>query len=173
MSFAFVVENPNPGHLLDGKYQVAAYDSVGRVLDTNSGYIYSVFPSQKTAISASMYLPSNTTAARLDVQVQTTSSTPFTARPTFSFSNITYLPDKYFPKVSAIIANPFDKDAKSIRVSAVAYNASGVIVGGGFTYQDFVPAHGQSATSFSIATTAAPTRTELYGSASSLGGTPW
>lgn len=173
MAFAFVIENPNPGHMLDGKYQVAAYDSSGRVLDTDSGYITYVLPGQKTAIAASMYLPDNTTAAKLDVQVQTTSSKAFTARPSFSFSNITYLADRWTPKVSATISSPFDKDGKYVRISAVAYNASGVIVGGGFTFQDFVPARGQSATSFSVTTNGTPARIELYASISSLGGTPW
>jgi len=53
-------------------------------------------------------------------------------------------------------------------VSAIAYDEAGEIIGGGFTYLDFVPANGKAAVEVSITSTGIPATTELYAIVSGL-----
>src|SRR5690606_23676238 len=127
-----------------------AYDANGTVLKTDSGYITILFPGEKLGVGGTLYLPDDVEVAKLDVQVQAGEFEPFDDAPVFAAENVTYLPDRYFPKVTGVIKSPFMKDLSSIHVSAVAYNANDEIIGGGFTYLDFVPAQGQAAVEVSI-----------------------
>jgi len=66
------------------------------------------------------------------------------------------------------VKSPYQKDLENIRVAAVAYDEAGNIIGGGFTYLDFVPANGQAAVEVSITTSGVPATVELYPTISGL-----
>lgn len=168
-SYAFIVENPNPGLAVeDSQYQVAAYDANGTVIKTDSGFITILFPGEKLGIAGDLYLPDETQIDRLDVQVKPGRFEPFDQRPEFTTENVAYVPDDYFPKVTGIVKSPYQKDLENIRVAAVAYDEAGNIIGGGFTYLDFVPANGQAAVEVSITTSGVPATVELYPTISGL-----
>ncbi len=61
-----------------------------------------------------------------------------------------------------MVSSAAKKDLKEIRVSAIAYDKAGNIIGAGSTYLDFVPAGGQAAVEVSVTTSAEPDRVELY-----------
>ncbi|MBX5444564.1 hypothetical protein [Sphaerobacter sp.] len=168
-SYAFIVENPNSGLAVeDSQYQVAVYDANGTVIETDSGYITILFPGEKLGIASSLFLPDGTEIDRLDVQVKPGRFEPFDQRPEFATENVNYVPDDYFPKVTGIVKSPYQKDLENIRVAAIAYDEAGNIIGGGFTYLDFVPANGQAAVDVSITTSGVPAKVELYATLSGL-----
>lgn len=169
LGFGFIVENPNPGLAVeDSRYQVAVYDANGTVIGTDSSYITVLFPGQKLGIAGQVFLPDGATAASIDVQVKPGQYEPFDPVPTFTTENVQYVGDQYFPKVTGIVKSPYQKDLEHIRVSAIAYDANGAIIGGGFTFLDFVPAGGQAAAEVSVTTTGAPASVEMYPSISGL-----
>jgi hypothetical protein len=166
----FVVENPNQNLALESsQYQIGAYDSAGRVLKTDSGYIERLEPGERVGIADDLYLPDGTIMARLDVQLQMGEILPSAKRtPVMTAANVAYLPDRYFPKVTGTILNSEPRDQSFIRVSALLYDASGQIIGGGYTYVDFVPANGQAAAEVSVDVAGQPARAELWPARTSL-----
>jgi hypothetical protein len=44
---------------------------------------------------------------------------------------VVYRPGDYSSSALGVITNPYDRDLNDLRVSAVAYNAAGEIIGGG------------------------------------------
>ena len=57
-----------------------------------------------------------------------------------------------------MIKSPYKKDASQLRVSALAFDGPGAIIGGGYTYLDFVPAEGQAAAEVSVVTSGQPAK---------------
>lgn len=163
IGYAFILENPNPGHAAENiTFQAAAYDAEGTVLKADSGSIAVLWPGQTRGIADTMYLPEGTKTHRIDVQVKPQQFTPFDVLPTFTVEKVTYRPDRYRAKATGIVKSPYKKDASRVEVSAVAYDKNDKIIGGGDTYVDFVPAEGQAAVEVSLTTSGAPTRLEMY-----------
>ena len=169
MGVAFIVENPNPGHTFESsQYQIAAYDANNTVVETESGYVTLLLPGQRAGIATTMFLNEGVTVARVDVQLKAGRAQPSEPVPTFTVDAVTYMPEEYFPKVTGTITSPYQQDLENIRVSAVAYDAAGQIIGGGFTFVDFVPAGGQAAVEVSVTTAGPPASVELYPMVSGL-----
>ncbi len=169
VGWAFIVENPNAGLAVESsKYQIAFTDANGTIIKTDSGYLELLLPSEKTAVSGQTYLPEGATAAKMDVTFSQGDTTSFDVTETFKTDEVTYLADKYFPKVTGVISNPYTNDLQDVRLSAVAYDANNAIIGSGFTYLNFIPAGGSSAASTSVTSSAPPDHVELYASISGL-----
>jgi hypothetical protein len=169
VGWAFIIENPNAGlAVVSSKYHVAAYDASGTVLETDSGYVTIVLPGERLGIASELFLNEGQVVERVDVQVKTGKFEPLEVTSLFTTENVTYLPDRYFPKVTGVVISSATRDLEDLRVSAIAYDAAGNIVGGGFTYLDFVPAGGRAAVEVSITTSAPPARVELYPTISGL-----
>jgi len=70
--------------------------------------------------------------------------------------------------VTGEVISPYTKDITNIRVSAIGYNEAEEIIGGGFTYLDFVPANGKAAVEVSITSSETPATADLYAAVSAL-----
>jgi hypothetical protein len=161
--FAFLVLNPNPGFSFESaEYHATAYSADGGVLAVDEGYIEVVLPNQQIGIAGSLSLPTGAQLSALDVQINATRFKKSEPLPSFKTDKVTYLPDKNYPKVSGVIISPYTKDVKTLRANAVAYNVAGGIIGGGYTYVDFVPASGQAAVSISVIIAGDPAKVEIY-----------
>ena len=55
-----------------------------------------------------------------------------------------------------------------MKVSAIAYNENGEIIGSGFTFLDFAPANGKAAVEVSVTVDGTPTSVEIFATFSSL-----
>lgn len=166
----FLVQNTDSQLPMDGaQFQIAAYDDAGDVLATDSGYFGLVFPGEKVAGYSSLYLPEGKKASRVEVQIKQGDLEPssLSASP-FTTDQAKYIPDSYFPKINGLIISSLDKEVSNIEVIAIAYNEAGEIIGGGFTYVDFVPANGQTAADVSVVVDGKPAKVELYATLSNL-----
>ncbi|OQY48433.1 MAG: hypothetical protein B6242_02290 [Anaerolineaceae bacterium 4572_78] len=165
VALAFMVENPNPDYVVqDSEYEVIAYDADDNQLDTQEGFISFILPAQKTAVADTMYLSSNVPVAKLDLHVKKgnfTSFNPLENEP-LTIESPTYFTDEFVSTVTGIMKSSFDKDVTDIRVSAVAYNESNEIIGGGFTYVGFVPASGQTGVAINLTTNGKPVHIDIY-----------
>ena len=88
--------------------------------------------------------------------------------PAFTGENVSFQADRFSSTVTGQIVSPYTKDVTNVKAMAVAYNEAGEIVGGGFSYVDFVPAGGKAAVEVQVVVTGTPAKVELYATVSSL-----
>ena len=164
LGYAFVLENPNQALAFESSdYQVAAYDDAGKVLKTESGYVELLLPGQARVVAGEMYLDQEeVSVARLEVQIKPGHATSAQPQPTFETESVIYVPGEYQSQVKGLVNSPYKQDVTNLRVSAVAYDQSGAIIGGGYTYLDFIPAEGQAAVEVPVTVGAEPAKVELY-----------
>jgi hypothetical protein len=173
VGFGFVLENPNANYAIErSQYQVAIYDEAGTVLQTESGYIEVILPSQRLGIADDTSVPEGAKAARLEVQISAKNYVASEALPAFVVGQTDYVADNYYPQVTAVITNPYASEVTDPRIHVVAYNAAGKIVGGGFTYVNFIPARGRTGATVSVVTDGEPARVEVYATLSALSQLP-
>jgi hypothetical protein len=169
LSFGIVIENSNQDLSFESSmYHVTAYSEDGSVLGVSEGYIDLMLPNQALGVVDNIYLDDGVIVSRIDAQIKQGSFNQSASIPVFSSENAAYLSDQYFPKITGQIISPYDKDITNLRVSAIAYNAAGDIIGGGFTYLDFVPANSKAAVEVNITVSDTPVKVELYASVSAL-----
>jgi hypothetical protein len=169
IGYAFIIENPNAQIAFENsQYQVAAYDNSGAVVETNSGFIVLLLPEQKLGISGSLFVSEGVTVAKIDVQLKTGEPVSTDLKTTFTVDKTVYLPDEYFPKITGIISNPFSIDLTNLFVSAVIYNDAGDIIGGGFTFVNFIPANSSTGAQVTFASSGNVSKIELYPTVSGL-----
>lgn len=176
LGYAFLVQNPSLTGSADGvDYQIAVYDAAGTVLKTTSGSIWRLNPEERQWIAGDLSVEAGETIARMDVQVKPEIVRLDRPRYVFLADNASYrAPSSTYadPKVTGVIRNPQNLTATSLRVSAVVFDAGENVVGGGYTYLDFVPANGQSAVEVGVKHSGTAAKVELYAVPTSLSSLP-
>ncbi|MBM4429508.1 MAG: hypothetical protein FJ026_04060 [Chloroflexi bacterium] len=163
VGFAFVVENPNQGLAIENsQYQIAAYDAGGAVVKTDSGYITLLWPSQRVGVGGSLYLDEEVVASRIEVQVREGKASATDPVPTFTVDAVTYHAGDYTSYATGVIASPYDRDVTDLRVSAVPYNSAGEIIGGGFTFLNFILANSTTGVKVTVTGLKEVASVELY-----------
>lgn len=171
LGFAFIVENPNATHAAEIlAYQIIAYDAAGRVVATQEGNVSKLETGETRGVAGSVPLAEGQTVARISLAVVPERFVPSMPRPAFATEQVRYQPDPRAPKVVGVVKNPRDIDITQMSVSAVAYDARGRIIGGGFAYLAFLPANGQAVAEVLVSTSEPPARVELYPAVSGLTG---
>jgi hypothetical protein len=169
IGFGMLIENPNGNFAIENsQYHITAFGENGNVLATEEGYVKVFLPNQTLGVAGTTYLIEDTDVVRIDAQILAGDFVESSQLPYFSSENVTYHPDEYFPKVTGQIVNPYNKDITDLRVSTILYNEAEDIIGGGFTYLDFIPANGKSAVEVSVTSSGTPAATELFAAVSSL-----
>jgi hypothetical protein len=169
IGFGMILENPNSGFAVENsQYHVTAYAEDGSVLGTEEGYINVILPGQTLGVGGTTYLVNETQVAQVDVHFRDGEFVEAEEIPYFTADNVTFQPDAYFPKVLGKIVSPYDQDITDVRVSAITYNDAGEIIGGGFTFVDFVPANGEASAEVSVTVAGTPATTEMYATPSGL-----
>lgn len=140
---AFFIENPDDELIYkDVSYEITLYGSDGSELDTYYESIRWVFPDAPTAVVADVYL------ADESVEVDYVSVTmsygeliaPEGLYNPFVVDYVDHWPGDFFmDRATGSITNPEDDTYTDIRVSFIAYDDMGGIVGGGYTFVDFIP----------------------------------
>ena len=153
LAYAFIVENPNMGLSIErSQYQVGAYDAEGVVVDTDSGYVELLLPGQTLGVVGTMYLDEGVTVARVEPQLNEGDAVASEGIPTFTVDSVSYHAGEYSSAATGIVKSPYNADISSVKVFAVAYNATGDIVGGGFTYLSFILANGTTGVEVAVTT---------------------
>ncbi len=133
------------------------------------GYLNVIFPSQMSAQSASLSLPKGAKVAKVEVQIDSGEPKSFdVSESPFGVEGTAFVPGSYSSKISGTVTNSLNQKIETVEVVAVAYNDKDEIIGGGFTYVDFVPASGKVAVSVNVNVTGKPAKVELYPQLTSL-----
>lgn len=169
LGFAFYVENPNPGFAIeDSQYQVAAFDAAGVVVSTESGFIELLLPGQTLGVASTMFVDEGVTVDSIEVQLLGGDPVAAEDIPTFTVDSVRYYPSEFFSRASGTITSPYDRDLEDLRVSAVAFNETGEIIGGGFTFLNFIPAGGITGVEVQLVSGGEVATVELYPTVSGL-----
>ena len=166
--YGFLARNPNANYAVErSMYRLTAYAADGTVVSAEEGYIELLLPGQTLGVGGDMYLAENVAIERVEAQVYPGQYVQSETLPFFDAENVMYLAGDYASRVTGQILNPYAKDITQMRVSAIAYDAAGKIVGG-FTFLDFAPANGKAAVEVRVTTAGAPARVELHAAVSGL-----
>ncbi len=169
IGYAFLVNNPNSAFAFENsQYQIAFYNTEGAVVKTESGYISLLLPNQTLGVGGVLYLDENIHAGKMEVQLNAGQATLTDFQLPFTAENVVYMPDEYFSKASGIISNPYDIDLTDLRLSAVVYNETGEIIGGGYTYVNFLLAQGSTGAQVTVTSKGKVGKVEFYPAISGL-----
>lgn len=163
VGYSFIVENPNGGLAFeDSQYQLAAFDESGAIVDTDSGFITLLLPGQKLGIGGSLFVDEGVNVSSIEVQLNARNPQATEPIPNFTVDMPTYFDGDFLSSVTGIIHSPYNRDFSNLRVSAVIYNEADEIIGGGFTFVNFVLANSSTGVSFSVDSAGEVARVELY-----------
>jgi hypothetical protein len=167
--FGMLIENPNNDFSVEHtQYHLTAFAEDGKVLAVEEGYVEVLLPKQTLGIGGSIFLEEGMMIARMDIQIKAGDFEEIGSLPFFTAENVNYQAGQFSSKVTGEIVSPYTQDITNVRVSAIAYNDAREIIGGGFTFLDFVPANGKAAVDVSVTTSETPQTAELYAAVSGL-----
>jgi hypothetical protein len=147
-----MIENPNQYFsILNTQFQITIFDENGTELKTDFPHIEHmdiIYPGQIVGLSGKLDLDEDQLISKIEIQVQDGDPEIVDQMFTLDSENITYFKGDDWSSVTSIISNPYNTDLTNILVSAVLYDEDDNIIGGGFTYLDFILAN--SSTGISI-----------------------
>lgn len=163
ISYGAVLQNPNPSRWIAESVSVnlTFSDAAGIVVKSKSEEVAAILPGQTAAVGDS---DSVTGATRLEVQalvgkweeVNMTSGG-------FIVTGINTTGSTFGMKTNATVSSTFAKDLKDTEAVAVYYNSGGQIIGGSFSFVDFVPASGKIGIEVHSSESLSPVaKTEVY-----------
>jgi len=160
----FLLQNTAPQSTLeDVKYTVYAYNASGAQVGNDTGYIQFFFPNQIIGVVNEIWLDEGVSVDSVsvdciigDTNVYNDFDYPFVVE------NSKYYSGDSGNYITGVIKNNADQIYTDLRVNAVAYNANDLVIGGGYTYVDFIPNKDQVGVSVRATLLEEPTRVELY-----------
>lgn len=161
-----VFENPNPDTWVAEfvNVQLTFYGGDGAFVGSGDGLISTVLPGQRAAIGDVIFDIANAATMEVDFRVSDWFEIGFEPGE-FTFSEVTTQPGEFGGWESrGLVHSTFEQDQENVRIDVIYFDAAGTIVGGEFTFVDFVPAGGQAGweTSTFSQFGAAVARTEVY-----------
>jgi hypothetical protein len=172
VSYGVLIKNDSATDAAESiSLNISFFDSAGAILKVETATLSIILPSQLGAVGDSAYLESGQTVARMDVQARPDKWETWGTGtvPEFKTSNVTVVPQSYTgPHVTGIASNPLTKDLKNLRLDAIFFDASNNVIGGAFTFLDFVAAQGQAPFEIHSLANVQPANTTVYCQMSSL-----
>lgn len=161
MSYAFVVNNPNPDLLAQSvRYQVAVYDPAGVVIATDNDIIMAIGPGQELGVAKDLSIAGELAVARIEILLRPGQFVRSPPLQTLSVTNGAIIGSGQ-PSVTGIVSNTFNRDLIEVKVIGIIYDDTGII-GGGSSVLPFVPAQGQAAVSIPVVTGQSATRVAFW-----------
>ncbi len=163
VGFAFILANPNGQYSVENaEYNLTAYSSEDFVLGVDSGTIHRLNPNQTLGVGGNFIISEGDTIDRIEVHIRPGTFVPSAAIPAFSADNIDFTQSRYASTVSGNIHNPFSQDITNLRVSALLYDATGAIIGGGYSFLDTASAGAQTPVEVFVYSDQEPAHIELH-----------
>lgn len=162
-TFIFLRNDDAEKVYLDIRYTVHAYDSAGAQVDNESTTIGFLAPGDTIGMVNELWLDEGVTVDKIEVDwiIDSKKSMPGYTNP-FAFKNTKYYNDDGWKYLTGVITNKDILTYTDLRVSAIAFDASGKIIGGGYSYVNFIPSEDQVGVSVYSTINGDPTRIEFY-----------
>ncbi len=163
VGYGFMIQNPNQNaQIVDSEYQVSFYDAGGTVVETDSGYLDFVYPGQTTGVAGEVYLDEGVTVDRVEIQFSDGEAEASDVFEAPSATKEAFAKDEYYTYGVAEIYNPFDVRVSNMRVSAIFLDADSKIIGGGYTYLNFVEPFDVAGTQLTGTSSVDPAQVKIF-----------
>lgn len=169
VSYAVIVTNEGTAIATNAQVQISFEDEAGGVVDSEEDYLTAVLPGSSVALGGDVIDAAG--VKKMTVQVLPGDTESVEGEPAnFEITKIKTKAEEYTGvKTTASVKSPFVKDLKDVKAVAVYRNAQGKIIGGDFTFINFIPAGGNAAISIdSFSQKTVPAKTEVYVALSGL-----
>ena len=140
----FVFENlDTSAGIEDIEYTVIASDAAGATLKNETGYIDFLPAGGRTGVASQMFLEKDQVAEFVDIEwTYYTDATASVDYP-FSFEDPRYYFDPFWDRFTTVMVNNSSTTYTNVRVDMIAYDSTGIVVGGGYTTVNLVPGNNQ------------------------------
>jgi hypothetical protein len=166
INYSFIVENPNLGVALNEvSYEVVVADDQGAILGANQSFVWLLTPGQRLAVANAMAVAEGERAGGLFVRVRSWHVVPTDP---LQATDVGFVADEVAPRVTGRIASAFPSVVDNVRVSALAFDSDGAIIGAGHAFIARIDPGGSSAIEVPIITRGVPARVELHPALTSL-----
>ncbi|WP_338751553.1 hypothetical protein [Janibacter alittae] len=147
VTFGVVIKNSGSAIATNAQVQISFTDSSGTVVDTHEDYLTAVLPGTSVAFGDYLYDANNVN--KMTVQAMPGQSEPLEGEPAnFKVSKVNTRAQEFGGlKTTATVESPFTKDLKDLQAVAIYRDKSDKIIGGDFTFLNFVPAGGKASVS--------------------------
>lgn len=160
----FLLQNTDPQSTLENvEYTVYAYDASGVQVSDDTGYIQFIFPDQVIGVVNEIWLDEGISVDSVfidwvigDTNVYDDFDYPFIVE------NSKYYSGDSGDYITGVIKNTDYQIYTDLRVNAIAYDANDIVIGGGYTYIDFIPNNDQVGVSVLAILLEEPARVEIY-----------
>lgn len=168
VAYGFIVQNPDAVNaVINSDFRVTVYQN-GEALETDSGTLDSMLPGQRVGVGGSVFISSGRDADSIAVELTAGEATVADLDPGFSVSRVAYYSEGLFPSATGVVGTTYSQPLQDFEVFAVAYDAAGAIVGGGYTFVSFITAGGTTGVEVNVSSAGEPDRVELYPIVTSL-----
>lgn len=151
LGYGFVIENPNPTLAVDTlPYEVAFFDEEGALVGTDTGYVQRLLPDQTLGVAGTTGLDEGVTVAAVEVRLREGAFVAVEPQPGFAAEQVVFEDGPYVDRATGVVLNPYPYALTDVRVSALVTNDDGTIIGGGFTYLNFIPAESATGVHMSL-----------------------
>ncbi len=142
--YVVILDNPNDDYVFDyADIAVEALASSGTILDSDTAY--ATLLSGQTVITGTFYSVGSGEIDSLSVTGPDASeaiTSPLEDTGTFTINDLATTSDSYYTTVTGTVSGDFDQDQSYASITVVARDASGQIIGSGWTSIDRLPAGG-------------------------------
>jgi hypothetical protein len=169
VAVAYIVENVNPDFLFRAvPVQVSVFNSAGSVIGADSDSVSRLYPAAKMANISRVRIPEGETAARVELTIGKGRAMRSAVQSGFEITDIVYRAERNSRRATGLVTSSFPQSITEVRVVAVAFDASGSIIGGGSRFVGIVPGGGSAATDVDLTISAEPAWIEMYAAPSGL-----
>lgn len=170
LTYAVILKNPNATQVATGvSLNIALYNAAGAVVGDETPTVSYVGPNDIAAVGDSSQV-SGVVRIKVQALVGTWSDVPSSGVGRFTVSGVNTVTQQFGGlTTTGTVKSTFAKDLKQVYATALYRNGFGKLIGGAFTFLDFVPAGGSTAFKIS-GTNAVPgiARTDVVITPSSL-----
>lgn len=158
----FIFENQEHSAVEDIEYTVTASNASGTILKTETSYIDFIAAGGRIGVASNMYLDEDQVASDVNINWTYYTDASGTNETPLVFENSRYYYDSYWDRFTTVMINDSAITYSKVRVDVIALDSVGMIVGGGVTYVDFIPANEQIGISVNGLVTDDPATLEFY-----------
>jgi len=140
----FMLKNPDPTMAVEqARADIALYDADGNQLDQPlHTYVIAVPPGETKGAATSLYLKEGAEPVSAKISIDSVTWTePGNLLPSPNIQRADFFQDAAHPQVTAVLENPTDTGYTSIEMVCLLLDRQRNLIGGGFTYVDFLHPH--------------------------------
>lgn len=159
---AFLLRNDGASPLDGAPVSISVYDAAGGVIGTADTSVHLLLPGETTGAVHRLAVSGGASAARIDVQAGAGKQAGLPPPGALSFGPATLSAGRGGLIAATVLSSSYANDFSSVRISAIAYDAGGRIIGGGATIKRLVPANAAIGVQVAVEAAATPARIDFY-----------